>query len=126
MILRAALRRSPGPLMVLTAAGLVVVTALAPWSSGKRDVMTDMAAPTVPAAPRTEFVPVRRSAPADVPSVAGDEVALRQLVIATGPDDVELPAWEAVLDRIGTPYDVLLAGAEPLTRRRLVRDDDVG
>jgi hypothetical protein len=49
-------------------------------------------------------------------------VSLRQLVIATSPDDVLLPAWESVLGRIGTPYDVLFADRDVVTRSRLVRD----
>jgi hypothetical protein len=50
-------------------------------------------------------------------------VVLRQLVIASSEDDVQLPAWVDILDRIGTPYDVLLADAEAITRRRLVADE---
>ncbi|HEX6360166.1 hypothetical protein [Actinophytocola sp.] len=120
MRLRTVLSKSPGPLLVATAAGLAVVTVLAPRSGGELDVT---ASRVTPPAPRIEFVPVRRAEELDVPSVKGDKVSLRQLVIATGPDDVELPVWEAVLDRIGTPYDVLLAGTEPLDESRLVRDD---
>src|SRR4051812_26852833 len=73
----------------------------------------------------------RRPEPA--PDVAGDPhrdedelarpVALRQLVIATSPDDVVLPAWESILARIGTPYDVLFADRHVVTRSRLVRGE---
>jgi hypothetical protein len=123
MRLRTVLSKSPSPLLVATAAGLAVVTVLAPRSGGELEATADR---MTPPAPRIEFVPVRRAAASDVPEVKGDRVALRQLVIATGPDDVELPVWEAVLDRIGTPYDILLAGTEPLDESKLVRAGDVG
>lgn len=53
-------------------------------------------------------------------------VALRVLVLAAGDDDVLLPAWQSILDRIGTPYDVLRTDEETVSRRRLVREDGVG
>ncbi|MEU6151831.1 hypothetical protein ABZ816_17715 [Actinosynnema sp. NPDC047251] len=56
----------------------------------------------------------------------GELVALRQLVIATGPDDFGLGTWRSVLDRFGTPYDVLLAGSEPVTPQRLTTPEGVG
>ncbi|MGZ4613469.1 MAG: Agd3-related carbohydrate-binding protein [Kineosporiaceae bacterium] len=68
------------------------------------------------AAPDTAEQPTPEDAPAR-------PVALRQLVLATSPDDVALPAWESVLTRIGTPYDVLFADREVITRNRLVRGD---
>ncbi|GIG59579.1 hypothetical protein Lfu02_39510 [Longispora fulva] len=54
----------------------------------------------------------------------GDRVALRQLVIAVDSADFGLATWKSALDRVGSPYDVLLAGATPLGS--LVRDDGVG
>jgi hypothetical protein len=53
-------------------------------------------------------------------------VALRLLVVATDADDIELPGWTSILDRIGTPYDVLHARDGGLTTSRLVRPDGVG
>ncbi|WP_228122599.1 Agd3-related carbohydrate-binding protein [Saccharothrix syringae] len=65
--------------------------------------------------------------PADRPTTAtGDAVALRPLVIALDATDPGLPTWRAVLDRVGTPYDVLPAMTEPLTAGRLVRPDGTG
>ncbi|MEV6521699.1 hypothetical protein AB0M43_07170 [Longispora sp. NPDC051575] len=54
----------------------------------------------------------------------GDRVALRQLVIAVDEADFGLATWRSELDRVGSPYDVLLAGATPLGA--LVREDGVG
>ncbi|MBM7809946.1 Agd3-related carbohydrate-binding protein [Saccharothrix algeriensis] len=83
------------------------------------------AAVPVPVAAKRE-VPVRlAAAPADPPR-RGDLVALRPLVVATGPDDTGLAAWKSVLDRVGSPYDVLLAGSEPITPERLVMPDGTG
>ncbi|MGH3715188.1 MAG: hypothetical protein ACRDT4_17250 [Micromonosporaceae bacterium] len=55
-----------------------------------------------------------------------ERVALRPLVVALDGDDFGLATWTSVLDRIGTPYDVLLARNEPLTADRLVRGDGTG
>lgn len=84
------------------------------------------AMPPQPAAPRTELVPVRTPAPARGPAIPGERVALRQLVIATDVNDFQLPAWTTILDRIGTPYDILFAKSQPLTMDSLVRPDRVG
>jgi hypothetical protein len=54
------------------------------------------------------------------------DVALRSLVIALDSADFGLPTWSSTLDRIGTPYDVLLAREQPLTADRLVRPDGTG
>ncbi|MEV6523816.1 hypothetical protein AB0M43_17855 [Longispora sp. NPDC051575] len=64
-----------------------------------------------------------------VPSPAGavdpgDRVALRHLVIAVDAEDFGLATWKAALDRVGTPYDVLLAGSSPLPA--LVKADGTG
>jgi hypothetical protein len=75
--------------------------------------------------PVKEFVPVRGPA-GPVAPVRDQTMALRQLVIATGPDDIQLPTWKAVLDRIGTPYDVLYARTGAFTRNSLVRSDGAG
>jgi hypothetical protein len=75
---------------------------------------------------RAELVPVRVPTTSERPAGHGDRVALRQLIIATDADDFQLPAWRRILDRIGTPYDVLLAKRESLSPDRLVRPDGVG
>ncbi|GAA1351296.1 hypothetical protein GCM10009660_48900 [Catellatospora bangladeshensis] len=67
-------------------------------------------------------------APAAPPAgaAADGRVALRPLVVAVDSADFGLSTWKAVLDRVGTPYDVLSARTEPLTADRLVRPDGVG
>jgi hypothetical protein len=82
--------------------------------------------PPEPPRQRTQLVPVRVPASAGRPAARGDRVALRQLIIATDPDDFQLPAWQQILDRIGTPYDILFARREALGTGRLVRPDGVG
>jgi hypothetical protein len=64
----------------------------------------------------------------DVPSPPppGAGVALRQLVVATDPADVGLATWRAVLDGIGTPYDVVFAATSQINANTLVRPDGVG
>jgi hypothetical protein len=54
------------------------------------------------------------------------KVGLRVLVIATDDSDFGLPTWKAVLDRIGQPYDVLLAKSQPLRADQLVNNDGTG
>lgn len=54
------------------------------------------------------------------------KVALRPLVIALDNNDFGLPTWKSVLDKVGTPYDVLLAKTQPLTAAQLVRPDGTG
>jgi len=66
-------------------------------------------------------LPVLAASPA-----ATDRVALRPLVVATDDTDIGLPTWKAVLDRIGSPYDVLRARTERLTADRLVLPDGTG
>ncbi len=83
------------------------------------------AAVPVPVAGKRE-VPVRVADEGAGVARRGDLVALRQLVIATGPDDFGVEAWKSVLDRVGSPYDVLFAGAEPLTAERLTTPDGTG
>jgi hypothetical protein len=82
--------------------------------------------PPQPSTSRTQLVPVRASAAAEGPAVPGERVALRQLVIATDHDDFQLPAWTMILDRIGTPYDVLFAKRQAFNTDSLVRPDGVG
>ncbi|MEU0879242.1 hypothetical protein ABZ345_11640 [Lentzea sp. NPDC005914] len=87
----------------------------------------DVARPQPPAPPRLEVRngPVRPSA-AVSPAAVTDQVALRPLVIALDSADFGLSTWKAVLDRIGTPYDVLTASTEQLTAARLVRPGGAG
>jgi hypothetical protein len=59
-------------------------------------------------------------------AAATDTIAMRLLVIAKDGTDFGLPTWKAVLDRIGTPYDVLLARSDPFDAGRLVRSDGSG
>jgi hypothetical protein len=59
-------------------------------------------------------------------AAAPEKVGLRQLVIALDSNDFGLATWTSTLDRIGTPYDVLLAASEPLTWERLTRPDGAG
>ncbi|MGW3118189.1 Agd3-related carbohydrate deacetylase [Streptomyces sp. NPDC001107] len=84
------------------------------------------ATPPAPPVPRKQLVPVRADAPAQTPAKPGDRVAMRQLIIATDARDFGLPAWRQILDRIGTPYDVLLTKSERLDAARLVRPDGTG
>ena len=77
---------------------------------------------------RRRFRPGRPLPHGETPPEAAEEqplppVALRQLVVATSSDDVSLPGWQSILDRIGSPYDVLFADREVVTRSRLVRGD---
>jgi len=74
----------------------------------------------------TQLIPVRAPATTERQAVRGERVALRQLIIATDADDFELPVWKAILDGIGTPYDVLLAKHGALTTDSLVRPDGTG
>jgi len=85
----------------------------------------DVARPNAPAPPKLRVVdgPLR---PAAAPLAVTDRVALRPLVIALDTADFGLSTWKTVLDRIGTPYDVLTARTEQLTAGRLVRSDGTG
>lgn len=85
----------------------------------------DVARPAPPAPPKLRVVngPI---APRTSVAAATDKVALRVLVIALDSADFGLSTWKAVLDRIGTPYDVLTARTTQLTAGRLVRPDGTG
>jgi hypothetical protein len=87
------------------------------------------------AATRGELVKRRRSRPAlprtfgperherDRPDQRGTSVALRQLVVAASSSDVQLPGWLSILDRVGSPYDVLYADRDRLSDQLLVKND---
>jgi len=114
----------------LAAAMLVTITLTSPahWvrAAGELEQVTSKVMPPQPPTPRTQLVPVRASAAANGPAVPGERVALRQLVIATDPKDFQLSAWTTILDRIGTPYDILFAKDKAFNMDRLVRPDGVG
>ncbi|MBE1461855.1 hypothetical protein [Kibdelosporangium phytohabitans] len=87
-------------------------------------IRADVARPQPSPAPR--LYPVNGAVPAKTKNpqvLAGTKVALRPLVIALDNADFGLPTWKSVLDKVGTPYDVLLARSEPLTAARLTRPD---
>jgi hypothetical protein len=116
--------------LFLAAAVLVTITLTTPShpvrAAGDPRQVTSKVMPPQPAAPRTQLVPVRATAAAEGPAVPGERLALRQLVVATDPDDFQLRAWTTVLDQIGTPYDILFARRQALTVDDLVRPDGVG
>ena len=117
------------PLLVALALVITTITVLSPPAhdrAGGAPRQARQVSPVPYPVPAKRFVPVRLDQAPVGSGRRGDAVALRQLVIATGQDDFGLTAWRSVLDTIGTPYDVLLAGAEPLTPDRLVRPDGTG
>ena len=59
-------------------------------------------------------------------AVAPTRVAMKVLVVSATAGDPGLAAITAMLDQIGTPYDVLLAADRPLTADALVRADGTG
>ncbi len=114
------------PLLVALALVITTITVLSPPARDRAGGAPRQVNPVPYPVPAKRFVPVRLDQAPAGGGRRGDAVALRQLVIATGEDDFGLTAWRSVLDTIGTPYDVLLAGAEPLTPDRLVRRDGTG
>jgi hypothetical protein len=131
MKLSGLIRTSAAVLTFLLAAAMLVITTLKSPAHPARAVgdleqVTSRVMAPQPPTPRTQLVPVRAPAAADGPAVPGERMALRQLVVATGPDDFQLSAWTTILDRIGTPYDILFARRQALTKDRLVRPDGVG
>jgi hypothetical protein len=82
-----------------------------------------------PVSPKTSSSGSRFTAVAPQPmalTAANAKVALRVLVIGTDSTDFGLATWQQVLDRSGTPYDVLTAKDTQLTTASLVRSDSVG
>ncbi|MEU3947973.1 hypothetical protein [Streptomyces sp. NPDC029526] len=121
--------RGPLVLLALVVVGIVpllITLGVAAPGTGRQAAMARSAAPPQPPVPAKQLVPVRGDAPPDGPVRPGEQVALRQLVVATDEKDVGLAAWRSVLDRIGTPYDVLLTREDPIDRDALVRDDGTG
>lgn len=60
------------------------------------------------------------------PVVPSRQVELRALVLAVDGDDLALPPWRAMLDRVGAAYDVVHVQETALTRGMLVGADGVG
>ncbi|MEU6252695.1 hypothetical protein [Streptomyces sp. NPDC047043] len=132
----AVIEKPRGPLILLAVAvgviPLIITLAVAPrgtsWQAAPDGlhVPDTGATPPAPQEPGKQLVPVRLDATPRSPAHPGDRVALRQLVIATDARDFGLPAWRLILDRIGTPYDVLLTRHERIDAHRLVRPDGIG
>ncbi|MFJ8958920.1 hypothetical protein ACIRG5_05980 [Lentzea sp. NPDC102401] len=118
--------RAVGPLLAAIALVITTITVLSPPGPQPVGGAPAQASPVPYPLSAKRFVPVRAARPPDGAGRRGDVVALRQLVIATGPDDFGLATWKSALDSIGSPYDVLYAGTEPLTSERLVRQDGTG
>ncbi|MGW4088016.1 Agd3-related carbohydrate-binding protein [Streptomyces sp. NPDC004822] len=121
--------RGPLTLLALVVVGLVpllITLGVAPPGTGRQAALADRAVPPQPHVPAKHLVPVRGDAPPDRPAAPGEQVALRQLIVATDERDFGLAAWRSVLDRIGTPYDVLLTKDDPIDEDALVRDDGTG
>ncbi|MDC0767238.1 Agd3-related carbohydrate-binding protein [Streptomyces sp. HD] len=139
MKLSALIRKPRGPLILLALTvgviPLIITLALAPDGSSWQaipdapnvpDAPETEATPPAPQVPRKEIVPVRGDTATEGPAEPGDKVALRQLVIAAHAQDFGLSTWRTILDRIGTPYDVLLTKSDRLDADRLVRPDGTG
>ncbi|MCE7008379.1 hypothetical protein LWC34_37040 [Kibdelosporangium philippinense] len=79
-----------------------------------------------PAPPKLPVLngPVGRAAARSQADVnATTKVALRVLVIASSATDFGLPTWKSTLDKIGQPYDVILAKNTTLRANLLVNND---
>ena len=59
-------------------------------------------------------------------AVAADRVELQLLIVSATEDDPNLAALEALLEQLGTPYEVLIAKDEALTQETLVAADGTG
>lgn len=59
-------------------------------------------------------------------STGTNKVQLRFLIIANDAQDFGLTDFQTVLNRMGAPYEILLASQTPLTQDLLVRSDGVG
>ena len=88
---------------------------------------------TAPALPKVEVPPPLAARDGVVPLKMGvsplavtDQVQLKFLIIANNSSDFGLDTWKAVLDRVGAPYDVLLAETTPLTSSSLIDTDGTG
>nr|CEL14166.1 hypothetical protein [Kibdelosporangium sp. MJ126-NF4]CTQ88533.1 hypothetical protein [Kibdelosporangium sp. MJ126-NF4] len=110
------------------AAALPVAAADSPHASHARHplVRAEVARPKPSPPPRLHPLNGAVGKTKSPQALAAGKVALRPLVIALDKDDFGLPTWKSVLDKVGTPYDVLLARSEPLTAAKLTRPDGTG
>ncbi|MFB9992393.1 hypothetical protein ACFFLM_10495 [Deinococcus oregonensis] len=78
--------------------------------------------------PTTLTVPqgTRLSAQALPSNAQTNKVALKVLVLSSGPTDFGIGAARAMLDQAGVPFDVLDATTTPLTPETLIASDGVG
>jgi hypothetical protein len=89
-------------------------------------IRAEIARTKPPSAPR---LPVPNALAAESPVAenvkvkALTKVRLRVLVIASDAADFGLPTWKSILDKIGQPYDVMLARNQTLTAGQLVNND---
>lgn len=115
--------------LLLTSTGALVPPAASASEHPRHGLIRgEVARPTPPpAAPLpVRDGPVAAATARAAQVLATDQVALRPLVIALDSADFGLPTWKAVLNRAGSPYDVLYAKSDPLTAAKLVRNDGVG
>ncbi|SDW72137.1 hypothetical protein SAMN05421504_1011337 [Amycolatopsis xylanica] len=115
--------------LLLTSAGALVPSAASASEHPRHGLIRgEVARPAPPpAAPLpVRDGPVGGAVPRAAQVLATDQVALRPLVIALDSADFGLPTWKAVLNRAGSPYDVLYAKSDPLTAAKLVRGDGAG
>src|SRR5260370_10619913 len=98
MKLPAIIRTSFAPLMLfLVMATLLAITLVSPArpaNVARNPEITSASMPPQPPAPPTQLVPVLAAATRAGPPVPGEQVALRQLIIATDSNDFELAAWK--------------------------------
>jgi hypothetical protein len=123
-----ALGRCAGPLLLCVAVGVGLITVTSPRAvtGGIRTAAMGIVAPTDLPAPPKALVPERRPYNGIQPALANEQVALRQLVIGTDADDSGIETWRTILDRIGTPYDVIDATTQIFDETTLVQPGGVG
>ncbi len=118
-------------LTALTATALVAVPGVS-GDGGKKDktngpkhkiTLAPVHAKRQATKPLQQVKNLRAGAPATSAELAGkhavDPIDLKLLVISATADDQDLPAIRATLDRIGLPYDVLIASQTPLAKSAL-------
>ncbi|MBP2320665.1 hypothetical protein JOF56_001050 [Kibdelosporangium banguiense] len=89
-------------------------------------IRAEIARPKPPPAPRLPVLNTLATKSLSLQNVqisALTKVRLRVLVIATDAQDFGLPTWKSILDKIGQPYDVMLARSQSLTAAQLVNND---
>ena len=91
------------------------------------DALPNPALPVIPPRPLPALEGEVALTPQLQSLAAGTErVELQLLVVSATDDDPNLAALEALLDQLGTPYEVLIAKDEPLTQAKLVAEDGTG